>query len=616
MQITRRWLNQIALEDPIQRRQAYVLQFVILAIIAVLLIATVFVLFVKDQIPPHVHQLILLTNGTAAALMFIPWFLLRRGKYKTSVIILISFIFLGIATYLFIEGVSQNYFLLLFAIPITLSGLLLGRFALWLTIGISVLLLSIPSLSITPPVRPYNPTNMLVSFTLLIVLQGLLLDRLVAGLWDALTEAIKQGNILAEREQEKQRLLAAAEQHIRERDQIEAVLLQTQKLESLGAMASGIAHDFNNLLSAILGQASVARLKLPPDSPALKHIDRSIVATERAADLTRQLLIYSGRGQIEHKLTNLNQILEENLHLFEVAVPHNVQLTHQLMHDLPFIMADPGQMQQVVMNLLMNSVQAIGDKPGYISISTRTRHLTPGKEPLNWQYGNSAPHAGPYVVLEVEDSGEGMSPEILNRIFEPFFTTKETGHGLGLATVLGIVRTHQGGAQVESDPGSGTTFRLFFPASRQYLKPPAAEPLDNTDTPCPLSGRILLIDDDDAVITTLRDILEMEGFSVLTAPDGARGVQMYHQYRAEIQLVLLDISMPGMDGIDVLRRLQAIQPGVRVIISSGLNRTGKLLPLTEEPNVSYLHKPYDAARALSEVKRRLTEQPTLDSLPS
>lgn len=606
MRTTRRWLNQIALEDPIQRRQAYVLQFVILGIIVILLIATVLILLVRDQMPPLVHRLVLLTNAAAAALMFIPWFLLRKGQYRTSVIALITLIFLGIGTYLFIEGISQSYFLLLFAIPITLSGLLLGRFALWLTIGISTLLLSGAAFTLTPPIRPYNPVNVLISFTLLIILQGLLLDRLVTGLWEALAEAIKQGHILAEREQEKQRLLAAAERHIRERDQIEAVLHQTQKLESLGVMASGIAHDFNNLLSAMLGQASVAKLKLPPDSPAIKHIDRSIAAAERAADLTRQLLIYSGRGQVERKLVNLNQILEENLHLFEVAVPHTIQLQQHLVPDLPPIMADPGQMQQVIMNLLMNGIQAIGDKPGCITIYTKVHHLTAANTPFIWQYGSNLPIPGPYVVLEIEDSGAGMSPETLNRIFEPFFTTKETGHGLGLATVLGIVRTHQGGAQVESTPGIGTTFRLFFPAITQQPEPAAAEPPEVASL-TKLTGLILIIDDEDSIITTLKDILEMEGLIVLTASSAMAGLQIYQERHTEIDLVILDISMPGVDGIEALRQLQAIHPEIRVIISSGLNRTGKLLPLTLDPTVTYLHKPYGAEKALSEVKRRLSE---------
>lgn len=606
MRITWRWLNQITLEDPIQRRQAYVLQFVILGIIVILLIAAVLILLIGSQMPPLVQRLVLLTNAAAAALMFIPWFLLRKGQYRTSVIVLITLIFLGIATYLFIEGISQSYFLLLFAIPITLSGLLLGRFALWLTIAISTLLLSAAAFTLTPPIRPYNPVNVLISFTLLIILQGLLLDRLVTGLWEALAEAIKQGKILAEREQEMQRLLAAAEQHIRERDQIEAVLHQTQKLESLGVMASGIAHDFNNLLSAMLGQASVAKLKLPPDSPAIKHIDRSIAAAERAADLTRQLLIYSGRGQVERKLINLNQILEENLHLFEVAVPHTIQLQQHLMPNLPPIMADPGQMQQVIMNLLMNGVQAVGDKPGHITIYTRAHQFSDDNSFLTWQYGSNPPEPGPYAVLEIEDNGEGMSPETLDRIFEPFFTTKETGHGLGLATVLGIMRAHQGGAQVESKSGIGTIFRLFFPAVSQSQEPMIVEHFETAPS-SKLTGLILIIDDEDSIIITLKDILETEGFAILTASSAVEGIQIYNQRHAEIDLVILDISMPGMDGIEALRQLQAVNPGVRVIISSGLNRTGKLLPLTLDPTVTYLHKPYDAEKALFEVKRRLSE---------
>ena len=608
MSTIRRWFNQIALDDPTQWRQAYVLQFVILGIIIILLVATVSILVMREQIPSLVQQFVLLTNAAAIILMGVPWFLLRQGHYRMAVFTLVGLIFLGIGAYLFIEGISQSYFLLLFVIPITLSGLLLGRFALWLTIAITVLLLSVVALTIIPPIRPYNPTGLLVASILLIVLQGLLLDQLVAGLWEALAEALKKSKILAERDQERQKLLAAAEQHIHEREQIEAVLRQTQKLESLGVLAGGIAHDFNNLLSAMLGQASVAKMKLPADSPAIQHINRSVAAAERAADLTRQLLIYSGRGQVERKPINLNDVIQENLPLLKVTIPPHIQLKYHLTARLPPILADQGQMQQVVMNLLLNSVQAIGDRPGQVVINTRSYNLTDEVEPSIWQYGGHVPEPGHYVLLETKDSGEGMPPETLNRIFEPFFTTKATGHGLGLATVLGIVRAHQGSIQVESQPGTGTSFRLFFPAIEHPPHQLKVKQVESSPQPTLLhTGFILIIDDEEPVVTTLTDILATGGFRVLTAFNGLAGLQIFQERFAEIDLVILDISMPGMDGIETLRHLQAINPDIRVIVSSGLNRTGKLLPLTLESTVTYLHKPYDAKKALFEVTRRLAE---------
>lgn len=608
MSTIRRWFNQIALDDPAQWRQAYVLQFVILGIIIILLVATVSILVMREQIPSLVQQFVLLTNAAAIILMGVPWFLLRQGHYRMAVFTLVGLIFLGIGAYLFIEGISQSYFLLLFVIPITLSGLLLGRFALWLTIAITVLLLSVVALTIIPPIRPYNPTGLLVASILLIVLQGLLLDQLVAGLWEALAEALKKSKILAERDQERQKLLAAAEQHIHEREQIEAVLRQTQKLESLGVLAGGIAHDFNNLLSAMLGQASVAKMKLPADSPAIQHINRSVAAAERAADLTRQLLIYSGRGQVERKPINLNDVIQENLPLLKVTIPPHIQLKYHLTARLPPILADQGQMQQVVMNLLLNSVQAIGDRPGQVVINTRSYNLTDEVEPSIWQYGGHVPEPGHYVLLETKDSGEGMPPETLNRIFEPFFTTKATGHGLGLATVLGIVRAHQGSIQVESQPGTGTSFRLFFPAIEHPPHQLKVKQVESSPQPTLLhTGFILIIDDEEPVVTTLTDILATGGFRVLTAFNGLAGLQIFQERYPEIGLVILDISMPGMDGIETLRHLQAINPDIRVIVSSGLNRTGKLLPLTLESTVTYLHKPYDAKKALFEVTRRLAE---------
>lgn len=249
---------------------------------------------------------------------------------------------------------------------------------------------------------------------------------------------------------------------ITERQQAEELLRRTQKMESLGIMAGGIAHDFNNLLVAMLGQASLALLKSPVDNPVHRHVEQVVKAAERAAALTRQLLAYAGRSQVDMQPVQFNTLIEENLHLFTVAIPRHVQLITNLMESLPLIEGDVSQLQQVLMNLILNGAQAIIGKSGVVAVETNVCEVGNGYnfpplfigEPLT---------PGQYVTLIVRDNGSGIDAEIISRIFDPFFTTKETGHGLGLAAVLGIIQGHKGDIQIKSQTGQGTTFTLFFP---------------------------------------------------------------------------------------------------------------------------------------------------------
>ena len=389
---------------------------------------------------------------------------------------------------------------------------------------------------------------------------------------------------------------------ITERKQAEELLRQAQKMESLGVLAGGVAHDFNNLLVAMLGQTSLALAKMRAESPARPHVEKAVNAANRAADLTQKMLAYSGRGHFEVRPLNLNALIEENLNLFAVSIPKNVSLRSELGDDLPLIEADAGQMQQVVMNLIINGAEAIGEQPGQVLVVTGVEEIgeANGRIP---QYTAAQLPPGQYVTLEVHDNGGGMDDETKARIFDPFFSTKQTGHGLGLAAVSGIMRGHKGGIRVYSEVGQGTTFKLLFPVSQ-------AAPVDvegdtavsENERP---SGLVLVIDDEAPVREAVTDILERENIRVLTAPNGTEGVAVYREHMADIDLVILDLSMPDINGEEVFYRLRRLNPDAKVLLSSGYNQIEATRHFSGKGLVGFMQKPYNAARLLEEVKAYL-----------
>ncbi|MCA9874518.1 MAG: PAS domain S-box protein [Anaerolineales bacterium] len=384
------------------------------------------------------------------------------------------------------------------------------------------------------------------------------------------------------------------------RKQTEDALHHTQKMESLGVMAGGVAHDFNNLLVAIMGQTSLALAKMHTTDPAYLHIEKAVRATERAADLTQQLLAYSGRGQFAFQPLQLDTIIRENQHLLEVVIPPTVQLKAALKDDLPHIEADPGQIQQVVMNLILNAAEALEGQSGTISVCTAVKTLT-AVEAVSWQRTKHSLKPGDYVSLTVSDDGCGMSEETLNRIFDPFFTTKFTGRGLGLAAVLGIIRSHKGGLRVTSQLNQGTTFELLFPVSKSAV---SVTP-DNSPEEDPPTAVILVIDDEAPVREAIKDILEMEKMQTLLAVDGRSGLQLYQQHIDTIDLVILDWFMPGLNGAQTLKALQQINPQVHVLISSGYSESETTDNLVASDQIRFLQKPYTLSRLIEEIRRCL-----------
>jgi len=370
-----------------------------------------------------------------------------------------------------------------------------------------------------------------------------------------------------------------------ERDRLQAQLLQVQKLESLGVLAGGIAHDFNNLLTAILGSASAATLSLPRESPARPDLDNVILASRRAANLTRQLLAYSGKGHFEVKTIDLSVHVRELATLLETTISKKVQLRLELTQDLPAVMADITQLQQIVMNLVINGAEAIGDQRGTVLVTTGVQAID--EFYVQSLFASEGIDPGTYVYLEVHDTGCGMDEETKSRIFDPFFTTKFTGRGLGLAAVMGIVRGHRGAIKVYSSPGKGTTFKVFFPASDEAAVRPAPEVMSFRG-----EGLALVVDDDQGVREAASRLLEFFGFRVMQAVDGRHGVEVFAKYASEVVVVILDMTMPEMNGEETFREIRRIRADVPVILSSGYNEIEATRRFTAKGLAGFLQKPF------------------------
>jgi two-component system, cell cycle sensor histidine kinase and response regulator CckA len=385
----------------------------------------------------------------------------------------------------------------------------------------------------------------------------------------------------------------------REQAKLQAQLLQIQKLESLGVLAGGIAHDFNNLLTSMLGCASVAQNLLPESSPALPAVNDVISAARRAADLTHQLLAYSGKGRFEVRAIDLSEDVREISHLLQATLPKNVLLQLELDAHLPAVEGDVAQIQQLVLNLVVNGAEAIGDQPGNVLVTTGVEEVDASSAT---NLVGSAPLApGRYVFVEVRDTGCGMDDATKAKIFDPFFTTKFTGRGLGLAATLGIVRGHKGAVGLSSTPGKGTSFRVLLPASSlavQRRGRPLATDFAGT-------GTVLVVDDDKGVRGTLRMLLTTMGFDVLEARDGREAIEMFAANVEAIVLVVLDLTMPVLSGGEVFAELCQIRSDVRVILSSGYDKEETTRRFPTKGLAGFLQKPYSSADLAEKLRAAL-----------
>jgi len=386
--------------------------------------------------------------------------------------------------------------------------------------------------------------------------------------------------------------------YIAEHKRIELEMRQAQKLESIGVLAGGVAHDFNNLLVGILGNASLAVETLPADNPTRPLVEDVVLAAQRAADLTRQLLAYSGKGHFIVKPLNLSDLVREISALIQPSISKMVRVRLDLDRNLPQVEADSSQLNQLVMNLVINGAESIGDgKTGVVTVTTGLREVRAGEERRSIPPTEIPP--GRYVFLEVHDDGAGMDQETMSRIFDPFFTTKFTGRGLGLAAALGIVRGHRGGIEVESLPGQGATFRVYLPmmagSEMQRHSEAARQNLAG-------AGAILVVDDEEVVRNVVKSCLERYGYQAVLAAGGNAAIETFRRDPSRISVVILDMTMPEMSGEETLAELQRISPDVKVILSSGYNEDDAVRHFTGRSLAGFIQKPYTAQDLAQKVK--------------
>ncbi|MCP4656332.1 MAG: PAS domain S-box protein [bacterium] len=386
-----------------------------------------------------------------------------------------------------------------------------------------------------------------------------------------------------------------------ERRVLEAKFQQAQKLESLGVLAGGIAHDFNNLLVGILGNADLTLMDLPPESPVRESIADIVAAARRAAELIRQMLAYSGKGRFVVERLDLKALVEELAHLLDASISKKAILRYDFAHGVPAVEADATQLRQVVMNLITNASDAIAERSGMISI--RTGAMDCDRAYLRDTYFDEALPEGVYSYIEISDTGVGMDAQTRAKIFDPFFSTKFTGRGLGLAAVLGIVRGHRGALKVDSEPGRGSTFRILLPAvdGTPATREEAARALSEWTG----EGTVLLVDDEETVRTVSRHMLERLGFEVLTTGDGREALEIFAADPERFTLVLLDLTMPELDGEECFQELRRIREQVPVILSSGYDEQELTSRFVGQGLAGFIQKPYELDTLAEKLKQAL-----------
>ena len=366
-------------------------------------------------------------------------------------------------------------------------------------------------------------------------------------------------------------------------------VLEAQKLESLGALAGGIAHDFNNVLAAIMGHTSLASKAGAGIQDVQRHLASIDTATERASNLCDQLLAYSGGGLFTVSSFDLSELVADMRELLEVSMSKKTSIGLRL-HAAPAVVeGNPTQIRQVIMNVLMNASEAIGDGPGSVTVSTSVRELS-GDE-LHAMYFGDALEPGGYVCLEVTDDGEGMDPEVGARIFDPLFSTKHGGHGLGMAAVGGILRAHRGAIEIETEPGTGTTVRVLLPVGTGASEPASSGPLP-AERNTPRSGTVLVVEDEAALRQILEETLVDAGYTALCAADGADAIRAIDRAGPGIDAAIIDMMLPNVDGAELYNHIVEARPRTKVILTSGYNEREATRRITDSGQARFIKKPY------------------------
>ncbi|HEY1108020.1 MAG TPA: transporter substrate-binding domain-containing protein [Opitutaceae bacterium] len=371
---------------------------------------------------------------------------------------------------------------------------------------------------------------------------------------------------------------------------LERKIQETQKLESLGVLAGGIAHDFNNLLTGILGNATLAGMEMPAGSPVQNYLESIRRGSLRAADLCKQMLAYSGKGRFLVQPVAINGLIEETTQLLQLSISKQAVLRFHLAPGLPAVEADATQLRQVIMNLVINASEAIGARSGVIGISTGLTRVD--RAYLGGTILAPELPPGTYVYLEVSDNGCGMDADTQAKIFDPFFTTKFTGRGLGLAAVLGIVRGHKGALKVYSELGRGTTFKILLPCAAPEAEPAASTTTTASPAAWQGKGTVLVADDEETVRTTAAVMLKKLGFNVALVADGRQAVEVFHATPERFALVLMDLTMPHLDGHQAFAELRRLRADVRVVLMSGFSEEEAISQFTGKGLAGFLQKPF------------------------
>ncbi len=388
------------------------------------------------------------------------------------------------------------------------------------------------------------------------------------------------------------------------RQSLEEQVRYAQKMESLGVLAGGGAHDFNNLLMTMLGNAEMALSELPSGSQLAQRVEAIQSSARRAADLAKQMLDYSGKGRFDIRQSDVHEVFSDIADLVEVTVAASKGVLHKsFAMGLPPVEGDVGQLRQVVMNLVVNACESFDDRHGTITLRTGLVEL--GRNDLLGAFGADDLPGGAYVYFEVEDDGAGIEEKALPRIFDPFFTTKFTGRGLGLAAVLGIVRAHAGAIHVTSVKGEGATFRVLLPATESENEPVQQTLLPDHGNMWRAGGKVLVVDDDSDVRLVVSVMLKRAGFEVVTAESGPVAIDHYRENGQDIRCVLLDLTMPEVDGYETYVGLREIDDDITVILSSGYNERESIDRFGATPPRAFIQKPYTYEDLVSILQRTL-----------
>ncbi len=386
---------------------------------------------------------------------------------------------------------------------------------------------------------------------------------------------------------------------ITERKRLESQLRQSHKMESLGSLAGGIAHDFNNLIGIISGYCEITMESLEPDHPVRSYLEQIDAAGQRASNLVQQILTFARKTQVSPESINLNDAVPDIVNMLRETFPKTIEISHDLEPDLPNILADASQINQVLMNLCVNARDAMPDG-GKLVIGTRVA----GPEEISDT--TEAPVPEHFVCISVNDTGTGMTDEVRQSIFDPFFTTKNTAlrSGLGLSVVHGIVQGHRGHIEVKSEPGRGTTFQVYFAPDQQTprrTEPKPASPPTRRGT-----ETVLLVEDEPAILEMTQTALRNQGYHVLTATDGHQALASYREHRSEIAAVLLDLGLPKLDGISVLEQIRETDSDTNVIVASGFLEPDQKRRLEHVGRTTFVPKPYELKTLVRAVEEAVT----------